>query len=295
MKKAGIVLSLSILIALLTYSVSFAEGLELTGSYPKDGSHDARPETLAVKLYFNEDVSSIENIDGSSELFQFVDSEGKELPIIPLYDSKRPNEIWIHVDETLASDSEYSLFISGNLTTASGDTLGEDRYITLRTRNLSTDSRVNMIMMGVMIAGMFVYTLLSTRRQLKKQEAAAQADDKVKVNPYKVAKETGKSVEDIVAKTEKARAKARAKAQAEQTAMEAAEESANDKADSGKDTKRVKGPRPIAAAGSTYVTGRKALAEKAAAEQAKSAARQGKSGARPKNSGSRGRRAKAKK
>lgn len=274
MKKAGLVISLSILIVLTSFSWCFAQGLELLDSYPKDGSSDSRPENLVVKLYFNEDVSKTELQEGSEDAFRFTDSNGKKLPIKILYDPKKPKEIWVLVDKTLESDSEYQLFISGEFTNANGNSLGEDKTITLRTRNLNTDNNVNMALMGVMIVGMVVLTSISAKRQLKKQEEEAKAENKVKVNVYKVAKETGKPVEEIVAKTEKEKAKARAKAEA---AKSKEKHQVKGKAsvktyEQIKDIKRVKEPRPISAAGSTYVTGRKAKAEKAKAEAAARAA-----------------------
>lgn len=274
MKKAGIILSLSILMVLMSFSFCFADGLELLDSYPKDGSNDARPESFLVKLYFNEDVSDIEGQEGNEDMFRFTDAEGKELPAIPLYDEKKPKEIWVLVDETLASDSEYQLFISGELSNTNGDSLGEDKTINLKTRNLSTDNSVNMGLMGVMVVGMIVFTTLSTRRQLKKQEEGAQAEGKSKVNPYKVSKETGKSVKDVVEATEKEKEKARAKTQAGKSkSTESDKGKASTKsAQSEKDTKRVKAAKPITAAGSTYITGRKAQAEKTKEEAVAKAA-----------------------
>lgn len=264
MKKAGIILSLTILMILMSFSFCFASGLELLDSYPKDGSNDARPENFLVKLYFNEDVSSQEMQTDNESEFRFTDAKGKELPIKALYDEKKPKEIWVLVEKVLESDSEYTLHISGDLETANGDTLGQDKTITLKTRNVSTDNNVNMGLMGVMMVGMIVFTSLSAKRQLKKQEEEEIAKSEAKVNPYKVAKETGKSVEDVVAKTEKEKEKARAQAQKKNKGKpdSQAKVKVDSDDDTAKDTRRVTGPRPIAASGSTYVTGRKAKAEK---------------------------------
>jgi hypothetical protein len=264
MKRAGIVLSLSILMILMSFSFCFASGLELLKSYPEDGSNDARPENFAVKLYFNEDVSAKEVQKENEDQFRFTDSKGKELPIKVLYDAKKPKEMLILVDKILESDSEYKLRIAGELKMPNGDTLGEDKTISIKTRNVSTDNNVNMALMGVMMVGMIVFTSLSTKRQLKKQEEEEKTKSDSKVNPYKVAKETGKSVEDIVAKTEKEKQKARVQAEKKNKNKS----QGNDKPAAGendepdKDTRRVFGPRPISAAGSTYITGRKEKAEK---------------------------------
>lgn len=293
MKRAGLVISLSILIVLTSFSWCFAQGLELLDSYPKDGSNDSRPENFVVKLFFNEDVSETALQEGSEDAFRFTDSKGKKLPIKILYDSKKPKEIWVLVEETLESDTEYQLFISGDFTNSNGDSLGEDRIINLKTRNLNTDNNVNMALMGVMVVGMIVFTSISTKRQLKKQEEEARAENKAKVNVYKVAKETGKPVEEVVAKTEKEKAKARARAEASKgrEKVQVKSKASVKTYEQVRDTKRVKGPRPIAAAGSTYITGRKAKAEQ---ERAKAAAKAAAGTTRPKNATGKSRNKKAK-
>ncbi len=233
-------------------------------SYPKDGSDESRPENFLVKLYFNEDVSGKEVQKVNEDEFQFTDSKGKELPIKVLYDAKKPKEIWVLVDKTLESDSSYKLQISGDLQMANGDTLGQDKTISLKTRNLSTDNNVNMALMGVMMVGMIFFTSISAKRQLKKQEEEETAKGEVKVNPYKVAKETGKSVEAVVAKTEKEKEKARVQAERKNKNKAQGQEkpAMKKQTEPEKDTKRVTGPRPISATGSTYETGRKAKAER---------------------------------
>lgn len=293
MKRAGIILSLSILMILMSFSFCFASGLELLDSYPKDGSDDARPENFLVKLYFNEDVSAEEVQKANENAFKFTDAKGKELKIKALYDSKKPKEIWVLVNKTLESDSSYKLHISGDLKMANGDTLGEDKTINLKTRNLSTDNNVNMAMMGVMMVGMIFFTSVSTKRQLKKQEEEEKAKAEAKVNPYKVAKETGKSVEAVVAKTEKEKEKARAQAEKKNRnkTPDQKKEEAEKHVEAEQDTKRVTGPRPISDAGSTYRTGRmkKAEQEKARAEEKAAAGT-----TRPKNSTGKSRNKKAK-
>lgn len=281
MKRAGIILSLTIMMILMSFSFCFASGLELLDSYPKDGSNDARPENFLVKLYFNEVMSSDKVQQENENAFRFTDSKGKELETRILYDSKRPKEIWVLVEKTLQSDASYKLQVSGDLTDADGDTLGQDKTITLKMRNTATDNNVNMGMMGVMMVGMIFYSSISAKRQVKKQEEEEALKSDAKVNPYKVAKETGKSVEDVVAKTNKEKEKAKAKAEkkgsykVQRPGTAAAEDD-----DLQKDTKRVTGPRPIAAAGSAYKTGRKEKAEK---EREKAAARAAAGTTRPKN------------
>lgn len=285
MKRAGVILSLTIIMILTSFTFCFAQGLELLDSYPKDGSNDARPENFLVKLYFNEVMSADKVQEENENAFRFTDSKGKDFPIKVLYDEKKPKEIWVLVEKTLKSDTNYKLYVSGELTDADGSTLGEDKIIALKTRNVNTDNNVNMGLMGVMMVGMIFYTSIAAKRQVKKQEEEEALKNDAKVNPYKVAKETGKTVEDVIAKTNKEKEKARAKAEKKgnhkvRRPGDAPASDAEDDDDSDKDTKRVTGPRPIAAAGSTYKTGRKAIAEK---EREKAAARAAAGTTRPKN------------
>ncbi len=291
MKRAGIILSLSILMILTSFSFCFASGLELLKSYPEDGSDNSRPENFAVKLFFNEDVSAKEVQKQNEAAFRFTTDKGKELPIRVLYNDKKPKEMLVLVDQTLESNTSYQLHISSDLQLVNGDTLGEDKTINLKTRNLNTDNTVNMALMGVMMVGMIFFTSISTKRQLKKQEEEEAAKGEAKVNPYKVAKETGKSVEDIVAKTEKEKAKARAQAEKKNKNKAQQQDKSTVEKDEARDTKRVTGPRPISAAGSTYITGRKAKAEK---EREKAAAKAAAGTTRPKNATGRDRNKKAK-
>lgn len=280
MKKSGIILSLTLLVFLMSFSTCFAAGLQLEDSYPKNGSHNSMLENVVVKLYFNEDVSADEVQAANKDAFEVTDAKGKALKTKILY-PKQTKEIWVLVEETLISNTDYKLKISGDLQMVNGDTLGKEQLVEFTTRNTSVDSSVNMGLMAVMMVGMIGYTSLSAKRQLKKQEEEAVAEEKVKVNPYKVAKETGKSVEQVVAKTEKEKEKARAQAEKKNKGKGSVKANEIILADAPtKDTQRVTGARPITAAGSTYKSGRK---EKAEQERQRAAAKAAAGTTRPKN------------
>lgn len=272
MKNLGRILSLSLLIVLLSCSLSFAAGLELIDSYPPDGGDGFHPENVVVKLYFNEDVSAKEVQDANQNAFKFTDEKGKSLPLKVLYSEKDLDQIWVMVDQSLESDKPYKLEISGTLQIPNGDTLGENKTIEFRTRNTSSDTTGYMAIMGIMVVGMVLVTSISTKRAMKKEAAQGEAS---KINPYKMAKETGKSVEEIVAKTEKEKEKQKAKAESHSSKKgnrgSKNADSAKDQREAG-DTKKVKAVRPISATGSTFITGRKAEAELKAAEAARKAA-----------------------
>lgn len=266
MKKIGKILSLSILMVVLSFPLCFASGLELVTSYPEEGSNYSMLENVMIKLEFSEDVSAANIQESNKSAFTLKGEDGKTHKVKPLYSAKMPNEIWVLIEESLTPDTEYKLTISGDLQGSDGDSLGSNQVITFKTRNTGADTTVNMVLMGVMVAGMIAFSSISMKRQMKKEaEEKGQVD---KVNPYKVAKETGKSVEDIVAKTEKEKQKVQAKANKNKASTGKAEHATVE--DNG--NKKVKGPRTIASAGSTYITGRKAEAEKKAAEAAARAA-----------------------
>lgn len=271
MRKLSSIISISVLIVLLSFSLSFASGLDLIKSYPADGGGGLQPENVMVKLYFNEDVSATDVQNINKDRFKLTDAKGKPLPVRVLYSSKNLNEIWVLVNETLKPDSKYKLQILGGLQASNGDTLESDTSLEFSTRNIDADTQVNMGLMAVMVVGMLIFSSISMRRNLKK-EAEEKSDNKV--NPYKVAKETGKSVKDVVAKVDKEKEKAEAivakKNKGKASNTKAISISENIQPDS--DTKRVTGARPISSTGSTYITGRKAEAEKAAAKAAANAA-----------------------
>jgi hypothetical protein len=99
-----------------------------------------------------------------------------------------------------------------------------------------------------------------------------------KANPYKIAKEKGISVDEAKAQIEQAREKNQKKLDklgpGFTDLLKTPEESEAQQAaiDTKKNKHKVSGPRPIAAAGGTFKSGKKAEAEKRAAEAAKKAA-----------------------
>lgn len=262
MKKIGKILSLSILMVMLSFPLCFASGLELVNSYPEEGSNYSMLENVTIKLEFSEDVSAANIKESNKSAFTLKGPDGKTLKVKPLYSKKLPKEIWVLIEDTLEPDTEYKLTISGELQDSRGDALEDNRVITFKTRNTGADTTVNMAMMGVMVVGMVAFSSVSMKRQLKKEaEQKGQVD---KVNPYKVAKETGKPVEDIVAKAEKEKQRVQAKANKNKGNTNKVESAPVEESDN----KKVKAPKPIATAGSAYITGRKAEAEKKAAAKA---------------------------
>jgi hypothetical protein len=270
----------------------FAEGLKLVNNYPEEGSKASPPTNLGIKLFFDNNVTALELREQNESCFKLWDDEGKSVPLEILYTETDPNYILAIAEpedtkQGLGSDREYRFEITQELQALDGSTLDAPEFITFRTRNTDRDMGVNMALMGVMIVGMLAFSTISMRRQLKKN--AASEGKEQKVNPYRVAKETGKSVSEVVAQEEKKKKKDAMKntsSASKDAAVKPAEAPASA---GGRRVKRVKGPRPIAAAGSSYRTGRKAAAEERARKEA---ARLAKGTTKPKNKSTKGKKKK---
>lgn len=264
-KRIGAISALILLMVMMTTSLCFAGTLKLDDTYPRDGDKGMQVENSGVKLYFNQNMISEQNENVNLDCFKFTDQKGKALPIKVLYSPKEEGLVLVLVDkQTLLSDSSYKLSISGDVTSASGDTLGKDMTIKFNTVDTSSAMKANMIMMGLMMVGVIFVSSKAAKKKEEKEKEEVVGEEKV--NPYKVSKETGKSVEAVVAKDKKEKEKQRKKM--EKKLAKQVQEVYDDEEIIDNDNKRVKGPRPISEGGSTYITGRKAAAEEAAKRKA---------------------------
>lgn len=277
-KSIGAVVALVLLLVMMTTSFGFAGTLKLEDSYPRDGDKGMQVENSGVKLYFNQNMIAKNNIKENQDSFKLTDSKGKALPIRVIYSPKEKGLVLVLLDnQTLLSDSTYKLSISKEVMAASGDKLAKDQTITFSTVDTSSAMKANMAMMGIMVVGVIWMSSRAAKRQVEKDQEENAMDEKV--NPYKLAKETGKSVEEIVAKDQKEKEKQRRKQEKKQAKEEEQWEDDDQDDQAFNDNKRVKGPRPIVAGGSSYITGRKAAAEEAARRKAQAGT------TRPKNKG----------
>lgn len=253
-KRLGLILSLTLLIVSLSSSLCFAAGgLELLDSSPKEGSKSSVINNVAIKLYFNEDVTSKEAQEANKDCFKITDPKGKEISYRLLYNHKKyPDQIWIQLEKDLVQKTEYKIVISGDLVSSDGDELGKNETVKFRTRDMSQDNTVYMVLMVIMFGGMFFFSSWDMKRQAKKQEEELDA----KVNPYKIAKEKGISYEEalVVAQKEKEKLEKKKRKQEEQeAAMRAALESDYDDDYYDEDVYHVARKRPISAVGGKAV------------------------------------------
>lgn len=270
MKRLGSVLCLSLLTVLIATTFSFASGLTLVKSFPEEGNNSLTPANVAIKLVFSEKISDPVSISANSGRFAIVDSEGNPIGFEPLYNEiKYPNEVWLQISETLTQNTSYKVTISEGMQGSTGNVLDKSITLNFSTRNTEADSKGYMMLMMVMIGGMVAFSIFDTKRKIKKETAKKEED--LKVNPYKEAKRTGKSVEQVVARTDKEKAQAerrKAKVTKRQSDNSGKEDRASDPG-----VKRVKKARPISEKGYAtpkgFIEGRIAREEEKAQSKAK--------------------------
>ena len=272
MKRVGKILSLVMLMVVLSTSLCFAGTLNLTETYPADGATGTSIENVSVKLYFDTDFTEEKVGAENADAFKLFGPDGEKLPIKVLYPPKEDGVVLVLLDTTYDGDgdgkadytaaiqnSEYKLVISGNLVDDEGNRLGADKAVRFTTINQKLSMMANMGMMTVMMVGMVVISSKQTKKAVEEQRQAMKEEA---FNPYKEAKKSGKSVQEVIAQHEKDEAK------------RAAKEARKNKDDDDEyewidaNTYRVARKRTVAEGGSSYITGRKAIAEAKAAEEA---------------------------
>ena len=284
MKRIGTLLCLSALIVLFSTTFCFAGSLSVT-TYPENGQKNTSIENLGAKLFFSDSMNDKATIKANENSFKILDKDGKEIPIKIYYHSKEKGMVLVLADVTnsklkVTGNTTYTLWIAGDVIDDNGDILGEDKTVEFTTVNQARNSQINMLMMVIMFAGIFIFSTKAMKKKTQKQEEEIRDD---KVNPYKESKKTGKTVQEIVEKDKKEKAKKAAKAQ--RKAARAAGEIVEYDKELDEGIYKVKAPKPISLGGSSYATGRKAIAEEKAQEEARRAKKiaQSKSKAKKKN------------
>lgn len=274
MRKLGRILCLATLIVTLTASICFgAESLQIVEAYPEDGQKNTTIENMCVKLWFNHEMGDKASVKANADCFKLTDDEGKEVPIRIFYHPDDTKQVLVLADTTkkldIKDNTEYTMTVSADLIDNDGHKLGQDAKYSFTTLNQSRNTAVYMVMMFVMFGGMMFFTSHQMKKQQEKNQDVRPVKEEA-FNPYKEAKKTGKSVQEVIAAHEKEQAKKAAK-QAKKAAKNDAEDEYEEIEDNG--NHKVKGPRPISATGSTFITGRKAEAEARKAEEERLAKR----------------------
>jgi len=226
---------------------------------PQDGSDNLQLQTIGIKLYFDGDVAAENVRKNNSEAFTFANAKGKEIPSSVHFDTKGNTGYLLvtvmpkNKNHTLSQNAKYSLTISGDLSSADGRVLGEDITLNYKTMDMSSTSKVYMLFMALMVAGMIGMTVFQNKRKAKAQ---AEINEKAgKVNPYKLAKEKKISVAEANAMIEKEKERRAKRLQKAGIDVDSDEEPPPLPA---KEVKKVSRARPISEAGSTFKPERRA-------------------------------------
>lgn len=211
MKKISLIAILTSVMIMAASVFCFADGgFDLVSSYPENGQSNTSMENLGVKLMFSAAMDSDEATAANADKFVIYDEDGKAIPIIVLFSEKEKGLVLVLADTdkgfVAKNNSEYRLVVSGELVDNDGNTLGADKTVSFKTYNQRVNNMVNMAMMFVMFGGIMVLSLRQNNEkedeEPKKEEAKEQA-----FNPYREAKRTGKSVEEVKAEQAKKEAK----------------------------------------------------------------------------------------
>lgn len=235
--------------------------LEILNLYPEDGKTGFQPVNMPVKIVFNKDVSAKANRAKNIKAMKLTNSKGKEIPVKVIFHPDEKDKVMVLAKKDLKNDMEYTFEISDKFVATDGTHLNKTTKTTFSTRDTKKDSRGNMLLMALMVVGIVIFSVKSAQHQVKKER-----EKEEKVNPYKVAKETGKSVESVVKEEQKKKAKSQAKKDAEAAKIEKERAKYRAKNATGKEVLppnhyAVKAKKPISAAGSSYKSGKKAQLE----------------------------------
>ncbi len=211
MKRKSLIAVLAMMAVMLSATFTYAaSGFSLLSSYPENGQKNTSMENLGVKLKFSKTVNSKEAKKANEKMIQLKDSEDKSVPIKVLYSDSEEGLVLAIADtdgtDFVAKNNEdYRLIIKSGFTDNEGETLGKDTTITFKTYNQRVNNIVNMVMMVVMFGGIMV---ISVRQNKKKEDESEVVEPKeAAFNPYKEARRTGRSVEEVRAEQEKKEAK----------------------------------------------------------------------------------------
>ena len=210
MKKISLIAILTSIMIMAASVFCFAEGgFDLVSSYPEDGQANTSMENLGVKLTFSNAMDSKEAIAANYDKFAIYDEDGTAIPIQVLFSEKEKGLTLVLADTdkgfVAKNNSEYRLVISGDLVDNEGNTLGADKTVTFKTYNQRVNNMVNMVMMMVMFGGIMVLSLKQNNE--KEEEEPKDVPKEQAFNPYKEAKRTGKSIEEVKAEQAKKEAK----------------------------------------------------------------------------------------
>jgi len=226
MKKVSLIAVLTSLMILAASAFSFAAGeLTLVSSYPEDGQKNTSMENLGVKLKFSGPINSKEAKATDADKFAIYDEDGKVVPTKILFSDKNDGLVLVLADPdegfSAKNNSEYRLVIDEGVADNDGNVLAEEQTVTFKTYNQRVNNIVNMAMMFIMFGGIMFISVRQQNNQKEEEESKKDAPKEAAFNPYKEAKKSGKSLEEVKAEQAKkeekeAKKKARKKKKTEE-------------------------------------------------------------------------------
>ena len=270
MKRIGSIIAITLIMIITTAAPAFAGTFGIESTTPEDGAKNTTKENLCVKINFTSEIGNDESIEANKDAFRIIDKNGKEFPALIYYNKENPKYALILADTTkipqsgknaIKDDMEYTCILDADFRDNDGNTLGTDQKISFTTMNQGRGMIIYMVLMVGMMVAMMVATVIQTKKDAEKQAEAAVKKEET-FNPYKEAKQSGKSVEQVIVEHEK-------ESQKGDGLLGGLLGGSKEKQDEEKEERGkrdgeyycVKKPQPISAAGSTYKTGRKAKAE----------------------------------
>ena len=207
MKRTGLIAILTAFMIMTVSAVSFADSeLSLVSSYPEDGQTNTSMENLGVKLVFSNPINSDEAKKTDLDKFAIYDEDGEAIPIQVLFSERDDGLALVLADSdkgfVAKNNSEYKLVIDPGLVDNYGNELGTETTISFKTYNQRVNNMVNMAMMFVMFGGIMVLSLRQNNKK-EEEEEPKDAPKEPAFNPYKEAKKTGKSVDEVMAEQAK--------------------------------------------------------------------------------------------
>lgn len=264
-------LVLALILVVMSGAFAFAAedtgALVLKSSYPKDGQKNTSIENVGVKLNFNHSINGEATKKHNAKCVKIINSEtGKRVPIKVLTSDDTDGMMLVLADSTdkklkLQSNTKYELVISSNFMDDQGNELGHKETVSFTTYNQTMNTVVNTVMMVLMFGGITVIMIKQQREQAEEKARAESAgkNKKETFNPYKEAKRTGKSVEEVIEEEKKRQAKADKKAAREAKKKETAREKVEAEYDLSEILPyvyKVHKPQSITAAGGKFRSGR---------------------------------------
>ena len=250
MKKVSLIAILASIMIMAASVFSFADGgFKLVSSYPEDGQTNTSMENLGVKLTFSNAMNSKEAQTANADKFAIYDEDGEAVPVQVLFSDTDKGLVLVLADIdkgfTAKNNSEYRLMISGDLVDNDGNTLGADQTVTFKTYNQRVNNIVNMVMMFVMFGGIMVLSLRQNNKEQENEEPK-DAPKEAAFNPYREAKKTGKSLEEVKAEQAKKEAKeAKKKARKKKKTVEQPEKKIENCAELLNNVYHVHAPAPV--------------------------------------------------